>query len=99
MAGPEQKIQKTIIKWLEDEGYYVVKVISASKAGVPDIICCIVGKFVGIEVKTPSTRDNTSELQKYNLNKIKLAEGYSLVAYNLDQVKELVNEILRIRRD
>jgi len=33
----EQDIQRKIIKYLEAKGAYVVKVISASKSGVPDI--------------------------------------------------------------
>lgn len=99
MAGPEQKIQSKIIKWLESEGYYVVKVISASKAGIPDILCCINGMFLAIEVKTPGTANNTSALQAYNLDKVKECGGYSLVAWSLEQVKEFINAILRVKRD
>lgn len=95
----EQDIQRKIIKWLESEGYYVVKVISASKAGIPDILACVKGYFVAIEVKTPSTKTNVSELQKYNLEKVKECGGYSMVAWNIEQVKEFTNEILAIRRD
>ena len=90
----EQGIQRKIIKWLESEGYYVIKIISASKAGVPDIITCINGIFVAIEVKTPSTKSNVSELQKYNLDAILKSGGYSLVAWELEQVKEYINAII-----
>lgn len=93
MKVTEQDIQRKIIKWLESEGYYVVKVISASKAGIPDILACVKGYFVSIEVKTPSTKTNVSELQKYNLEKVKECGGYSIVAWSLDQVKEFINEI------
>jgi Holliday junction resolvase len=88
MAGPEQKIQKSIIKWLEDEGHYVVKVISASKAGVPDILCCVRGKFVAIEVKTPGTQNNISPLQAYNLDKVNICGGLAIAVWSLEQVKE-----------
>lgn len=90
----EQDIQRKIIKWLESEGYYVIKIISASKAGVPDIITCINGIFVAIEVKTPSTKSNVSELQKYNLDAILKSGGYSLVAWELEQVKEYINAVI-----
>jgi hypothetical protein len=40
-----------------------------------------------------------SELQKYNLEKVKECGGYSIVAWSLEQVKEFTNEILAIRRD
>ena len=86
----EQDIQRKIIKWLESEGAYVVKVVSATKAGVPDIICCYKSRFIAIEVKTPKTKNNVSQLQRYNLDKVLLAQGYSLVAWELQQVKDFI---------
>jgi len=86
----EQTIQKNIIKRLEAEGGYVVKVVSATKAGVPDILACIKGKFIGIEVKTPKTKTNVSELQKYNLDKINRCGGISMVAWSVEQIEELL---------
>jgi len=89
----EQKIQKKITNWLESEGYYVIKVVSATRAGVPDILTCVNGKFVGIEVKTPKTKSNVSPLQAFNLTKIVVCGGHSLVAWSLEQVKEFIKEI------
>lgn len=93
----EQKIQSNIIKYLESEGHYVVKVITASKKGVPDLIACINGRFVAIEVKRPETKTGTSKLQEYNLKKVDKAGGYTLVAWSLDVVKTFLqsNEELR----
>ena len=51
----EQQIQKKVFDYLVSEGCYVVKVISASKAGVQDITGCYEGVFFSIEVKPPST--------------------------------------------
>ena len=90
MKMTEQQIQKSIIKYLESQGAYIVKVISASKAGVPDILCCYQGKFIGIEVKKPSTKNNVSKLQEYNLKKIRESGGIALVAWSLEQVMEIV---------
>ena len=89
----EQDIQRKIIKWLEGEGAYVVKIVSATKAGVPDIICCYQGRFIAIEVKTPKTKNNVSALQKYNLDKVLTAQGHSLVAWELDQVKQFIRSL------
>jgi len=86
----EQQIQSSIIKYLEKEGHYVVKVMAASKAGVPDILVCFKGQFVGIEVKRPETRDNTSELQKWNLNRIVECGGSSMVACSVQDVKDMI---------
>lgn len=86
----EKKIQKKITDYLKSKGIYIVKVINGTRAGVPDIIGCYNGQFIGIEVKTPSTKTNVSPLQKYNLNEISKAKGISLVAWDLEQVKELI---------
>ena len=90
----EQQIQKKIITYLESQGCYVVKVISASKTGVPDIIGCYHGEFFAIEVKTPGTKGNVSKLQEYNLEKIKECGGQSLVAWELEQVKEFIDRLI-----
>lgn len=89
----EQDIQRKIIKWLESEGAYVVKVVSATKAGVPDIICCYQGNFIAIEVKTPKTKNNVSKLQRYNLDRVLLAQGLSLVAWELGQVQQFIRSL------
>ena len=88
----EQDIQKKIIAYLEELGAYVVKVVSATKAGVPDLLVCYEGKFIAIEVKTPETRNNVSALQSYNLSKIENASGYSLVAWSVEMVKEFLED-------
>ena len=82
----EQIVQKKIIKYLESKGAYVVKVVSASKKGVPDIIACYKGKFIAIEVKAPGKERNVTELQKYNLEKIREAGGISLVASQVEDI-------------
>lgn len=50
-----------------------------TKAGVPDILACINGYFVGIEVK--AQHGKPSELQLYNIDKIRKAGGFAFVLY------------------
>ena len=90
----EQAIQKKIIKYLESKGCYVVKVISASKSGVPDIIGSYEGKFFGIEVKTPTTIGSLSKLQEYNLDLIKESGGDSICAWSVGQVEDFIGSLL-----
>ena len=90
----EQKIQKKITTYLESKGCYVVKVISASKSGVPDILGCYEGVFFGIEVKTPTTMGTVSKLQEYNLDKIQDCGGHSLVAWNVEMVEDFIEGLL-----
>ena len=90
----EQSIQRKIIKYLESKGAYVVKVISASKSGVPDILFCYEGVFAAIEVKTPTTKGNVSKLQQYNIDKIHECGGQAIVAWTLDQVEDFLAGLL-----
>ena len=89
----EQQYQSKIVKYLESRGAYVIKVVAASKKGVPDVIACYKGQFIAIEVKTPLTRSNTSKLQEYNLDKISEAGGLSGVAVDIDDINPMLNRI------
>lgn len=95
----EQDIQRKILKYLESKHIYAVKVISASKAGVPDILCCYNGQFLAIEVKTPNTKHNTSELQKHNISKIIGCGGKALVAWDVKQVQEFIDAATTTSRE
>ncbi len=83
----EQQYQKKIVTYLEQQGAYVVKVVAASKKGVPDVLACYRGYFLAIEVKTPTTRANVSKLQDYNLAKIRKAKGEAIVAVTVEDVE------------
>lgn len=50
-----------------------------SKAGIPDIIACVNGKLVGIEVKAPNGKP--SELQKRNIRLINECGGLGYILY------------------
>ncbi len=83
----EKQIENKIKKWLEGNGYWWMKVHGDmfQKSGVPDILACVNGKFVGIEVKRPGGR--LSELQKYNIERIQAAGGVAFVATSVDEVR------------
>nr|DAT05374.1 MAG TPA: Nuclease [Caudoviricetes sp.] len=89
----EQDIQRKIIKYLESVGAYVVKVVASNKSGTPDILACYRGIFLAIEVKRPETKTNVSELQEYNIKKIKEAGGVAIVSWDLDAVKATIKDI------
>jgi len=65
----EQQIQSNIIKRLELQGYYVVKLIKTNKNGIPDILAIKDGKARFIEVK--KKQGVLSELQKEVINQLK----------------------------
>jgi Holliday junction resolvase len=47
----ESKIQSQIIKNLERDGYYVVKLIQTTKNGIPDLLAIKFGTAYFVEVK------------------------------------------------
>ena len=65
----EQQIQSKRIKELEDEGYYVIKLIQTNKNGIPDLIALPKGcNVLFSEIKKP--RGKVSALQKYRIKEL-----------------------------
>ena len=60
-------------------------------AGLPDVICCINGRFVAFEVKTPSGK--LTKLQEATINKINAAGGFARMVMSVDEVKEIINNL------
>lgn len=86
----EKNFENKIKQFLQDEGCWFIKYWSGSsssgktftKEGIPDILCCCNGYFVGIEVKAPNGKP--SLLQLHNLKKIDQAGGYGILLYPID---------------
>ena len=87
----EQSIQRAIIKHLEKEGAYCVKVITANKAGVADIVCCYRGLWVSLEVKTP--KGIVAPLQEYHQELVRKAGGIAGIVRSVDDVKSLLSDL------
>lgn len=64
-------------------------------AGIPDIIGCINGRFIGIEVK--ATKGKPSPLQIRNVDLINKAGGYATIVYP-NQFEELQEDLLKISK-
>jgi Holliday junction resolvase len=76
----EAQLQKKVEAFLRSQGLWFVKYWGGgqfTKVGVPDILACVNGQFVAIELKTETGR--LSKLQEYNLAKIKESGGQALV--------------------
>ncbi|QLH52766.1 MAG: hypothetical protein CH6_0069 [Candidatus Kapaibacterium sp.] len=87
----EKELQARIIRLLKSNGAYVCKVNLSSRNGVPDLLCCIRGRFIGIEVK--SKQNKPTPLQEFNLRKITQAGGVGVVVRNLKEVEDLLKQI------
>lgn len=81
------KLRKEITDWLKEIGAWYVCTNSQGygRKGIPDILCCIRGKFVAIEVKIAP--DKASPWQMRELHAVIEAGGISYIAWSLTQLK------------
>jgi hypothetical protein len=65
----EQQIQSKKIKELEDQGYYVIKLINTNKNGIPDLLAIPKDSDVlFVEVKGPNGK--LSKLQEFRMKEL-----------------------------
>ena len=60
-------------------------------AGMPDIIICLNGRFVALEVKTSTGK--LTKIQESTLNRIKDANGYAFKVTSLQEAKEIIKSL------
>jgi len=65
----EQQIQSKLMKDLEDQGYYVIKLIKTNKNGIPDLIAIPKGSDVEFYEVKRSTGKPT-KLQEYRIKEL-----------------------------
>lgn len=68
------------------------KVADRHTSGISDVILCVCGEFVAIELKVG--KNKPSDLQANFLEEIALAQGTAGVAYTWGEFKYLINRIL-----
>lgn len=90
----ERDLQKLIKDYIIEKGGYVENIHGGSiyqASGIPDLLVCYKGWFIGIEVKVGNNKP--SPIQEVKLAQIKRAGGYAIVPYDLEAVKEVFEEI------
>lgn len=91
----ERKVKNRVTAILKDrDAYYFYPVTSGFGAsGVPDIIVCYFGWFIGIECK--AGKNTLSALQRQNIARINAARGITLVINedNTHEVSETLDKI------
>ena len=85
---PEKKVKRGVTDLLKRYGAYYFYPVTGGygMSGVPDIVACYNGCFIGIECKAGNNKP--TELQQQNLERIKDNGGYALVI-NEDNIHEL----------
>lgn len=92
----EKQFENKVKKFLTDHGCWLIKYWAGAaytKSGVPDLLVCVKGYFMGVELKAANGRP--SDLQIWNLRKISESGGIAILLYpkDYDQFKEFVTDI------
>lgn len=91
---PEGKVKRAVTTLLREHGvwYFFPANNGFGKAGIPDIIAIVKGKFLGIEVKADITKKPTA-LQMKCGEEIQKAGGMWLVVCDKDSLELLATVI------
>lgn len=91
--APEKKVEKQIRSYLDKIGAWHVKIHGSAymPSGTPDILSCIEGKFVAIEVKR-NKGGKVSALQELKIKQIQNAGG---IAFPANSLEVFMNELSR----
>jgi hypothetical protein len=95
MGQRESKISGAILDELKKEGVFAFKIHGSALMmnGLPDIIACVEGMFVGLETKVPEKRSNTSKVQKYVHGLITQSGGIAVVVCGVREAMAVINEV------
>lgn len=81
----ETPFKEMVEKWLNQNHHWYIKYWAGArytKEGIPDILACINGKFVGMELKGDGGRPKLLQLKK--LKQIREAGGIGVLLYPED---------------
>lgn len=91
----EKNFENKVKKFLKEQNCWYLKTWSngVQRSGVPDLLVCCNGYFLGVELKAETGKP--SELQLWNIDKIRDAGGIAIVLYpdQFERFKELIISI------
>jgi Holliday junction resolvase len=92
MATPEKKVKQKVCAKLKELGayYFYASTGGYGASGIPDIVACYKGKFIGIECKANGNK--ATALQQKHLREISMQQGISLIIdeTNIDMLEYYV---------
>ena len=92
----EKRFENQVKRYLDSIGAWYLKTISNGyqRAGIPDLLICYKGRFLGVELK--AKKGKATPLQEYELKQIRQSGGLAFVLYPDDFVwlKKLMEEII-----
>lgn len=90
----ESDLTKKIIEAIRKRGGWAVKKHgSIYSKGIPDVVACVEGKFIGLEVKLPERVHTLTALQAETLKSIRAAWGRTAVVTSVEEVRVILDEL------
>lgn len=90
--------EATIVKHIQDfalaqPDVWIVKLHGepSQVSGLPDLLLCYRGRFVGLEVKLPG--EHPTAIQAWTLQEIRLAGGVAECVHSLEEAVAVLNRI------
>ena len=77
-------LRRRIVEYVRSQGGWIVATTGVAQAGTPDLIACVHGRFLAIEIKTG--RDAMSKRQELERERITKAGGTYIVAKDVSDV-------------
>ena len=95
-APLEKSIVASISKALRARGAYVAKIHGSfyGSSGIPDLVCCYRGHFIGLEVKRPGNK--ATPIQEAQMEGIRRAEGIAVVVTDVPSALDLLDSLDRL---
>lgn len=93
--NPETTLTRHIMKALKAGGLFVVKYPGGAfgTTGTPDVLCCMDGRFVGLEIKLPyPSKHDVSKIQAHRIKQIREAGGIAGVACSVEEAFSVLEE-------
>ena len=95
MATPEKAVKAKVKAVLESEGvyYFMPPANGFGRSGVPDIVACVNGLFLGIECKANGNKPTALQIRE--IEAIRRSNGVAVVVdeTNWDMVRDMVRRL------
>lgn len=92
----EKQFENKVKQYLKEQDCWFIKYWGGggyTKSGIPDLLVCCNGYFLGVEIKAENGRP--SDLQRYHLAQITKSGGFGILLYpaDFDNFKTLIKEL------
>ena len=95
--GAEKDFEKKVKSYIKSKNCWGVKFFANkfTKSGIPDLLTCINGYFVSIELK--ALNGKPSELQIYDQKQIRKSGGIAIILYpdQFNEFQKMVEDLLQ----